>query len=312
MDDFASASMLRLLLRAMAARGLPPPLPLPDAARASLADKRLVVSAIAAAGGLPLLLQLAQQVEHIEGEPLHQALAAAQSPADLLARWQRLEQYVHARHRVQLRGQAARAALAAQAAQVMELAHCAPGGEPPQAAESVAVLGVWIGALQAIGVQGLRVDVGRHCVHGPGATALVSGAAVNVWRFRWSSLQPPPRTPCEPASTTWPWPEPAASLAAWLMHDLAAPARAAVAASAMGLSLRSLQRQLRDAGLPFSELLGEVRVRRAGSLLLQAQHSVAEIGFVCGYADQAHFTREFSRRAGLPPARFRAATLALP
>ena len=33
MDDFASATMLRLLLRAMAAHGLAPPLPQPDAAR---------------------------------------------------------------------------------------------------------------------------------------------------------------------------------------------------------------------------------------------------------------------------------------
>ena len=34
---------------------------------------------------------------------------------------------------------------------------------------------------------------------------------------------------------------------------------------------------------------------------------LAEVGFLCGYADQAHFTREFRRRVGLPPERYRRA-----
>jgi AraC-like DNA-binding protein len=33
--------------------------------------------------------------------------------------------------------------------------------------------------------------------------------------------------------------------------------------------------------------------------------AIAEIGFVCGYSDQAHLTREFNRRMGVPPARYR-------
>jgi AraC-like DNA-binding protein len=31
------------------------------------------------------------------------------------------------------------------------------------------------------------------------------------------------------------------------------------------------------------------------------------VGFVCGYADQSHFTRDFRHRVGAPPAAFREA-----
>ena len=33
--------------------------------------------------------------------------------------------------------------------------------------------------------------------------------------------------------------------------------------------------------------------------------ALAEIGLLCGYADQSHFTREFRQRSGLTPADYR-------
>jgi hypothetical protein len=141
MDDFASASMVRLLRRAMAAEGLAPAPPLPDAARVPLQDKQQLVVAIVRAGGLPLLLRLAQQVAHIAGEPLHQALLAARDPHDFLARWQRLERYVHSRHRVLAHGGDAHS---------LVLEHGASTGPAPMAAESLAVLGAWIGVASGI------------------------------------------------------------------------------------------------------------------------------------------------------------------
>lgn len=59
------------------------------------------------------------------------------------------------------------------------------------------------------------------------------------------------------------------------------------------------------AGLGFVGVQGEVRFRLAGSLLLQQAMPVSEVGFVCGYADQAHLTREFKKRLGVTPAKYR-------
>jgi AraC-like DNA-binding protein len=111
-------------------------------------------------------------------------------------------------------------------------------------------------------------------------------------------------------SERWPWPEPALSLARWLASDPTCSPRVDDAAATLGITSRTLQRRLAQAGLTFSEIVGEVRVRLAAQLLASPRPSLSEIGFLCGYADQAHFTREFTRRAGVPPARYRAASAA--
>jgi AraC-like DNA-binding protein len=310
MEDFASASMLRLLLRAMAAEGMQPPLPEPGGARVPRQHKQQVVEAVMRAGGPALLLRLAQQVRHIEGEPLHRALVGARDPHDFHARWQRLERYVHARHQVLLRESTA---------QSMLLEHVARNAADPRplAAESLAVLGAWIGALQAIGTPGLQVELAGRLVHGaPAAQAVPDAAAAGAWRLRWAAvpvrgLAAAGSGPDAPAAAALieglPWGEPARTLAHWLVRDPSGTVRAGEAAAALGLPLRTLQRRLAGAGLSFSALAGEVRVRLAAAYLARTGHELAEIGFLCGYADQPHFTRDFTRRAGLPPARYRSA-----
>jgi AraC-like DNA-binding protein len=39
--------------------------------------------------------------------------------------------------------------------------------------------------------------------------------------------------------------------------------------------------------------------------LLHSEAPLAEVGFLCGFSDQAHFTRAFKRQVGLTPARYR-------
>jgi AraC-like DNA-binding protein len=38
---------------------------------------------------------------------------------------------------------------------------------------------------------------------------------------------------------------------------------------------------------------------------MQSNAAVSEIGFLCGYSDQAHFTREFKRATGITPSKYR-------
>ena len=107
MQDFASAAMVRLLVRAMAAHGLVPPPPPPGAdglaaSHVPLAYKRSVVEAVLHQGGLGTLLQLAQRVDLLACDPVHRALLGANDVPELMARWQRLERYVHSRHQVSI------------------------------------------------------------------------------------------------------------------------------------------------------------------------------------------------------------------
>lgn len=300
--DFASATMLRLLLRGMAAQGLSPPLPPPEGARVAHADKRRVVAAIVEQGGLSTLLALAREVRHIEGEPLHQVLVAAREPLEFMRRWQRLERYIHAEHRVLIED--------APAEGQIRLRHSGPA---PQPAESLAVLGVLIGGFEALGTEDLRVQIGDHPVHPQVDEAvlatLAAGDTMRVWRLQWRVAGRPPRDRRAPADLLAPlrWPPLALALAHRQLADPAAALRLAEVAAGLGLSGRSLQRQLADHGLSFSAVIAETRSRLAAWYLGSSAYGIAEIGFLCGFADQAHFTREFSRRVGLPPARYRQA-----
>lgn len=45
-----------------------------------------------------------------------------------------------------------------------------------------------------------------------------------------------------------------------------------------------------------------LRYERAARLLARGDLPVVQVAAMCGYADQAHLTREFTRFAGLTPA----------
>jgi tRNA A37 N6-isopentenylltransferase MiaA len=47
------------------------------------------------------------------------------------------------------------------------------------------------------------------------------------------------------------------------------------------------------------------RSRMAAWRLLETQASLAEIGFLSGYSDQPHFTRDFRQLVGITPAQYR-------
>jgi AraC-like DNA-binding protein len=67
------------------------------------------------------------------------------------------------------------------------------------------------------------------------------------------------------------------------------------------ISVRTLQRRLKDWGFSFQELVDDIRRAEAIELVLGRKHSAMEIAFLLGYSDHAHFTRAFKRWTGRPP-----------
>ena len=88
-------------------------------------------------------------------------------------------------------------------------------------------------------------------------------------------------------------------------NDEAPSMRRVVAAA--GMSARSFQRQLREEGASFSDLLAGVRRSETLKRLKERNLTIAAIASDLGYSDQATFTRAFRRWTGVPPSRFRAA-----
>jgi len=76
-------------------------------------------------------------------------------------------------------------------------------------------------------------------------------------------------------------------------------------AEKLGYSTRALQRALKREGTRYSLVLSDIREERAKELLHQTTGSITEIGFFLGFADTAHFSREFKSKTGMAPTEFR-------
>jgi AraC-like DNA-binding protein len=76
-------------------------------------------------------------------------------------------------------------------------------------------------------------------------------------------------------------------------------------ASTLGMSPRTLQRQLAGEGTSFSELVDTIRQEMAKACLGDQSLSIDEIAFLLGYADTASFRRSFKRWTGKTPQLFR-------
>ena len=61
-------------------------------------------------------------------------------------------------------------------------------------------------------------------------------------------------------------------------------------------------------GVTFLKYVAQKRVERAQRLLVKSPSQLSDIALVCGFADQAHFTRTFHKLAGAPPGRWRQAS----
>jgi len=72
-----------------------------------------------------------------------------------------------------------------------------------------------------------------------------------------------------------------------------------------GISIRSFQRKLSNAGVSYSDLLDRVRFENASKLLRGTDDKIIDVAFSSGYTDPAHFTRAFRRFTGVTPREFR-------
>jgi AraC-like DNA-binding protein len=85
----------------------------------------------------------------------------------------------------------------------------------------------------------------------------------------------------------------------------ALPSSATDLSDRTGWSLRTLQRHFMDQlGVSPRQHLRYLRFERARNLLVQRELRAADIAAAAGYADQAHFIREFRRFAGITPGRW--------
>lgn len=72
-------------------------------------------------------------------------------------------------------------------------------------------------------------------------------------------------------------------------------------AANLNISVRTLQRKLREEGHTFKEIIDELRREFAFSYLRRPELHIAEIAYLLSYADASAFIRSFKRQTGLTP-----------
>ncbi|MBT8371214.1 MAG: helix-turn-helix transcriptional regulator, partial [Desulfobacterales bacterium] len=76
-------------------------------------------------------------------------------------------------------------------------------------------------------------------------------------------------------------------------------------AESLNMSVRSLQRRLKEVGTTFRGILDMVRKDLAETYVLDPEIELVEIAFLLGFSDQSAFSRAFRRWTGNSPSEAR-------
>jgi AraC-like DNA-binding protein len=91
-------------------------------------------------------------------------------------------------------------------------------------------------------------------------------------------------------------------LRSWLIEQLvSSEPTAAAAARALGMSLRNLQRRLREEGTTYREALSGTREGLARAYLEERRASITDIALLLGFSGSSSFSRAFRRWTGQSP-----------
>lgn len=302
-EGYSSAAMVALVTASLRRRGLPVPAGAGcDGPRVRLSAKRRLLSAVAAAYGEGELILAGQAAVGGPFDPLGHALTSAPTPVECLARWGRLERYVHSRHRTIITAEGSRG---------VHVRHSARAGSPPVRHESLLVAGVLAGLLSAQGCADIRLSLAEGTVlldHGR-LTGRVPPGPVDRFRLAWEPGRPSPPSAARGLEAVAPDEQRRGPVTDAVLRRILADTTkrwtVGELAAAGGMSGRTLQRRLHEEGASFSSVVATARTIRASTLLVDGDVPLSMVGFLAGYADGPHFAREFARRTGASPGQYR-------
>jgi AraC-like DNA-binding protein len=308
--DFASAAMIRVLAAGLSEQGLSSPMPQTESARVPIEDKLSLVQSVLTSSDPAVILAAGRAVRRFPQDPTVRALLSGGTPWSLIERWGRLEAYVHSSHRTR---RTPVTGLAPGRIGVDVEHYALRNKAAPHPLETLAVVAVLGGLLAMIGAEELTLVCADKQLlpesRSEDVLALIEANALQSCRFEWrdhstehimSHVALPDSIEAESHLSAQ-----AAAIVALIQTDTMRTWRLGDVASHLGLSTRTLQRALSSQSTSFTELLALGRLRRAASLLIHSQVSLVEVGYLCGYADQAHFCRSFERNTGVSPGRYR-------
>lgn len=257
--------------------------------------KRRLIQRVVREQGTGLLLDIGQHLALADETPTLAVLAQPQQAATLAEKWMRLERYYHHAHRTRI---ICERSTMWNCARVSEVASA-----PATQGENCLIAGVLLGLAGLIGLQGVRLQIDGKAYKPEQLRRLNLPENQTLSRFQicWKSSRYRPQDLQDTAMSV-PFSD---RLADVLAEDIGRSWKIADAAQCMALSPRTLQRRLSAEHRTFSTVLRRARMRMATRHLTHTGTGLAEIGYCCGYADQAHFQRDFLRATNVTPRAFR-------
>lgn len=262
---------------------------------ADAAEKTSLVEQVMARHGPGLLFAVGQSLHLADATPAFTVLKRSGTSRVLAEKFMRLEGYHHSSHRTSIvsgNGQW----------------DCSRTSKdrPATTGENYLIAGLLLGLLMTIGRDGCRLKIGRQ-TYSPEdlmSATLEPGTDASRFQISWT---PVARDRDQEVQFNRETEHSMMSdrLANLFGTDLGRSWKISDAAKILAVSERSLQRRLNDESRSYSSILRRARMQRATLCLTETSMSLAEIGYCCGYADQAHFQRDFLRTANVTPGAFR-------
>ncbi len=306
MDRFANTGLISLIHRVVSRSdpGLLADLPRPDPMQQAVSSevaKRDIVGRVMDRYGPGMLLSVGQYLDLADETPTMTVMKDSPGPAVLADKWTRLERYHHASHRTAINTGEDWAW------------HCRRSSEstPATLGENCLIAGLLAGLLRAIGAEDVRLWIAGQAVGGEDLrdAALPPGERLESFKITWETDRMGQQPGVAGIDADRPVNDRLADL---LAQDIGRSWKLRDAARGLAFSERSLQRHLSGEGRSFSSVLRRARMRAATALLTQGTTPLAEIGYCCGYADQAHFQRDFLRATNMTPRVFREVAASAP
>ncbi|VAW12376.1 Transcriptional regulator, AraC family [hydrothermal vent metagenome] len=317
--DFAKTSLFNLIVHQIARTDpelLPATATVVDAVRQaqiSAAHKREILDFVWRRAGPEKLLSIGQDIGEVGYDPIWHAAVRSVSPAVFFDKWQRFEVFAHSNNRLRID----------QSCQNQASFHrYTVDGGTPTPPENLLICGLTIAILEEIGCHGLRCqmtldDGTAHHIRRDGRFFIPDdgqGMKTGAWTIRWRRFSPRDRMTASvgdiPGFTSRRLCDSVAGnsiepVVRLLMSDVGRQWKVGELAGEAGLSTRSLQRRLTEAGLNFSRLVRLVRIHEACHLLKDSEAPITAIGFCAGFEDSSQFSRDFRATVGMTPSNYR-------
>lgn len=310
-EDFSSGLLYRLLLASLDRQGilakLEAGIPEPDAANnphVNLSAKRVLLAQAFEDFGASPIVQAGFDIQKMPDNPLSFAMIRTTSVDCVMDRFFKLQKYFHSKHRLQL---------LRREKNMVEMQHVSTTTEKPRIYEDLLLGGLMAGILSQYGCTNLRLDFNDKNIIKDGHvnTPFVPDPDSSIFIICWDDIIRPDIGQIEVETTkmgafiatakrTY-----SARIERCIAEDPIRKWSVARMAKEFCLSSRSLQRRLTEEGTSYRDCILAARCRCAIYYMTEESENLTAVGFLAGFSDAAHFSREFKKNMGLLPSNFK-------